>query len=77
MAKYRVGTIAATYINLGEFEADSEEEAIEKAFEAQGTDTISLCYHCSRNVGELTLSSRDEDIEVEKIEEQEGESWED
>ena len=66
--KYRVGTVATTYVNLGEFEADSKDEAIEKAFEAQGCDTITLCYHCSRTVGDLTLSDREEDIEVEEIE---------
>ena len=67
--KFRVGTIATTYVDLGEFEADTKDEAIEKAFDAQGCDTISLCWECSRKVGELTLSSDDEDIEVEVVEE--------
>lgn len=69
MAKYRVGTIATTYVDLGEFEADSKDEAIEKAFEAQGCNVIKLCYHCAHKVGELYLSDRDEDIEVEEMEE--------
>lgn len=68
MAKYRVGTAVVGFKDLGIFEADSEEEAIEKAFEEQGCDVISLCYHCSNEVGELLLSDREEDIEVELVE---------
>lgn len=65
---YNVSALATTVIDLGDFEANSEEEAIEKAMEKQGCDTISLCWQCSRKVGELTLSDRDEDIFVEEIE---------
>lgn len=68
MKKYRIGTIATAYIDLGVFEAENEEEAIEKAFEAQGSDVITLCYHCSHKVGELILSDREGDIEVEEVE---------
>lgn len=47
MAKYRVyGNYIFTKV-LGEYEADSEEEAIEKALEDAECD-IRLCYHCSQ-----------------------------
>lgn len=65
--KYNVSALATTVINLGDVEASSKEEAIEKAMERQGSDTISLCWHCSREVGDLTLSDRDEDIFVEEL----------
>ena len=44
-----------------------EEEAVEIAMERLGCDTISLCWECSRKVGELTISCNDEDIEVEEV----------
>lgn len=65
--KYRVSALATTVIDLGEFEATSKEEAIKKAMDKQGDDTISLCWQCSREVGELTLSDRDEDVYVEEV----------
>jgi phosphoribosyl-ATP pyrophosphohydrolase len=65
--KYRVGTIATTYVDLGVVEANNKEEAVEIAMERLGCDTISLCWECSRKVGELTISCDDEDIEIEEI----------
>jgi hypothetical protein len=49
---------------LGEFEANSKEEAIELALEKNG-DTISLCHQCSRKISDVTIY--DEDICVEEI----------
>lgn len=65
--KYNVSVLATTVIDLGEIEADSREEAIEKAMEQQGSDTVQLCWQCSQKAGELTLSDRDEDIFVEEL----------
>lgn len=65
--KYNVSVLATTVIDLGDFEANSKEEALEKAMEKQGSDTISLCWQCSREVGELTLSDREEDIFIEEL----------
>lgn len=65
--KYNVSVVATTVIDLGNFEADSREKAIEMAMEKQGCDTISLCWQCARKVGELTISDRDEDIFVEEL----------
>ncbi len=64
--KYRVGTIATTYVDLGVVEANNEEEAVEIAMGRLECDTISLCWECSQKVGELTISCNDEDIEVEE-----------
>ena len=69
MAKYRVGTLITGWKEFGEFEADSKEEAIAKAFDEVGCDQVGLCWQCSRDVGELYISDRVEDIECELIEE--------
>nr|DAQ13408.1 MAG TPA: hypothetical protein [Caudoviricetes sp.] len=53
--KYNISVLATAVIDLGDVEADSQKEAIHKAFDRQGIDTIELCYHCSQRVGELTL----------------------
>lgn len=65
--RYNVSALATTVIDLKEIEADSREEAIDKAMERQGSDTVQLCWHCSRKVGDLTLSDRDEDIFTEEL----------
>lgn len=59
MAKYRVyGNYVFSKV-LGEYEADSQEEAIEKALD-EAECNITLCYHCSKNFednGELDEDS--------------------
>lgn len=68
MPKYRVGTLITGYYDLGEVEANSKEEAIEKAFENVGSNEVHLCYQCLREVGNLYLSDDKKEIEVEEIE---------
>lgn len=46
---------------------EGRKQAIEKAMEQQGSDTVQLCWQCSQKAGELTLSDRDEDIFVEEL----------
>lgn len=62
--KYNVSVLATAVIDLGDVEADSREEAIEKAMEKIGSDKIPLCYECSQKVGELLISDREEDFSV-------------
>lgn len=65
--RYNVSALAKTVIDLGDIEANSKKEAIKKAMERQGSNTVELCWHCSEKAGELTLSDRDEDIIVEEL----------
>ena len=69
MGKFRITTQVVATLYLGEFEGEDETEAVEKAFNNLGTDTLSLCWHCSdeHNISELYISSNDEDIDVEEI----------
>ena len=64
MKKYSAIASAYGTVYLGEFEANSKEEAIEMALEETG-DTICLCHQCSRKISDVTIS--DEDIYVEEI----------
>lgn len=49
--KYRVyGRVVATKY-IGEFEANSKEEAEQMAWNADKSD-VSVCYHCSKEVSE-------------------------
>ena len=59
--KYNVSVLATTLINLGDFDANSIEEAYEKAMEK---DNIS---HCINKVGKLTISNKDEDIYITEL----------
>lgn len=69
MKKFNITTQVVATLYLGEFEAESEGEAVEKAFNSLRTDTLSLCWHCSNehNISELYVSSNDEDIDVEEV----------
>ena len=51
---------------LGEVEADSEEEAVDKAWELDECH-ISLCHHCSRQLENAQIT----DIDIEPVEENE------
>lgn len=64
MKKYSVTAIAYGTVYLGEFEANSIEEAREMALEKSG-DTICLCHQCSKEISDVTIS--DEEIYVEEI----------
>lgn len=64
MMKYYVSVKASTTVFLGEVDADNKNEAIQKAVEEQGDDTIQLCWGCSQQVGEIKLSDKDEDFIV-------------
>ena len=69
MKKFDVYTQVVGSYHMGQFEAETEEEAIKMAWDKVGSNNISLCYHCSHEVGELYLSDNDEDIEaIEKYE---------
>ena len=67
MKRYNVYTQAVGCYFMGQFEAESEEQAIEMAWDKVGSNDVSLCYHCSREIGGLYLSDKDEDIEVEEV----------
>ncbi len=49
MKKYKVYAMAIASKFIGEFEAESKEEAEEKAWE-EGNLVITLCHYCSREV---------------------------
>jgi len=49
MSKYRVYSIATASVCLGEFEADTQEAAIDRAIE-ENPPHASLCWQCSREV---------------------------
>ena len=49
MAKYRVCATVVGSTNVGEYEADSEEAAIEMAWEDV---SIGLCHHCARKIND-------------------------
>jgi len=67
MKKYRVYGKYVCWKDLGEFEADSEKEAIDKAVDVEDTD-ISLCYHCAtdNSIGEIVPV---DEFQVEEVEE--------
>ena len=64
--KYRVGALVTGMI-YDEFEADSEEQAIEMMFNKHGDESISLCSYCSKKVGGLSVSEDTDGYEVEEI----------
>lgn len=56
MKKYEITAAYTCYIHCGEIEAESQEEAIEKAYEQRLIDhSIDLCWECSQKVDELQL----------------------
>lgn len=64
--KYRVGALV-TGIIYDEFEAESEEQAIEMMFDKHGDESINLCSQCSQKVGGLSVSEDTDNYEVEEI----------
>lgn len=63
MAKYRVYGIVTAGKYLGEVEADSEEEAINKGVDLD-TCYVSVCHQCSRDIGDPQIDR----LEAELIE---------
>lgn len=64
MAKWRVYAIMTADKYIGDVEAESEEEAIDKGFELDDCQTPYLCHHCNH---EINLSDVNE-VQVERIE---------
>lgn len=61
--KYRVYATVTGSKYIGEFEANSKEEAEEMASESVGCDVVSLCHECSGEVDELLIT----DFEAEGV----------
>ena len=73
MKRFKISTQVATTIYLGEFEGEDKDEAIEKAFNSLKTDTLSLCWECTKehNMDELYISSNYDDICIEEVDSEE------
>lgn len=63
MKKYRIYAQVVGSKYLGEVEADSKEEAIEKAFDLD-TCSVSICHQCSREIDDAQIG----EIDAEEIE---------
>jgi len=61
MAKWAVFVQATVSRYLGEVEADSKDEAIEKGWDMDNCDLPNLCYACSSN-----MEMGDIDVDAEK-----------
>ena len=66
MTKYRVGALVSSMI-YDEFEAEDEEQAMEKMQDKWGDRSIDLCFKCSEQVSGLTVSEDMDTYEVEEI----------
>lgn len=64
--KYRVGALVTGMI-YDEFEAESEEQAIEMMLNKHGDKSIHLCSSCERKVSGLAVSEDTDSYEVEEI----------
>lgn len=64
--KYRVGALVTGMI-YDDFEAESEEQAIEMMLNKHGDESIHLCVHCGNKVCGLTVSEDTDSYEVEEI----------
>lgn len=64
--KYKVGALVTGLI-YDEFEADSEEQAIEMMFNKHGDESVHLCSSCERKVSGLAVSEDTDSYEVEEI----------
>lgn len=64
--KYRVGALVTGMI-YDEFEADSEEQAIEMMFNKHVDESVHLCSSCERKVSGLAVSEDTDSYEVEEI----------
>lgn len=64
--KYRVGALVTGMI-YDEFEADSEEQAIEMMFNKHADESVYLCSSCEEKVSGLSVSEDTDSYEVEEI----------
>lgn len=64
--RYKIGALVTGMI-YDEFDADSEEQAIEMMFNKHGDESIALCTHCSKKVGGLSVSEDTDSYEVEEV----------
>ena len=72
MKKYRVNRVFAVGVYLGVVEANSPQEAEEKAHE-DTTDLIALCWSCSESVGD-DLQGTDQ-FEIMEADESDSVGW--
>ena len=63
--KYKVSALVTGMI-YDEFEADSEEQAIEMMLNKHGDESINLCASCEQKVTGLTVSEDIDNYEVEE-----------
>lgn len=64
--KYIVGALVTGMI-YDEFEAESEERAIQMMFNKHGDESINLCAYCENKVSGLSVSEDTDSYEVEEI----------
>lgn len=64
--KYRVGALITGMI-YDDFEAESEEQAIQMMFNKHGDESINLCAYCENKVSGLAVSEDIDSYEVEEI----------
>lgn len=55
MAKYRAYAVVTATKYIGEFEANSSEEAEQMAWESENAH-VSICYHCAKEVDGAELT---------------------
>ena len=64
--RYKVGALVTGMI-YDEFEAESEEQAIEMMFNKHGDESIHLCINCENKVSGLAVSEDTISYEVEEM----------
>jgi hypothetical protein len=62
--KYKAYAVVSGSRYLGEFEANSKEEADEMVRDTHEGEMISLCWQCSKEVDDLTVTENIEIVEV-------------
>lgn len=62
--KYRAYAVVSGSRYLGELEANSKEEAEEMVRDKHEGEAINLCWQCSKEVDDLTVT---ENIEIEEV----------
>ena len=62
--KYKAYAVVSGSRYLGEFEANSKEEAEEMVRDTHEGETINLCWQCSKEVDDLTVTENIEIVEV-------------
>lgn len=62
--KYKAYGVVSGSRYLGEFEANSKEEAEEMVRDTHEGEAINLCWQCSKEVDDLTVTENIEIVEV-------------